>query len=109
MKASEIKQGQWYTNDKGRFRLVTGAPRVPRMLNKGTQDGIEFVTVSTTKRGQRALTAPFCSERMLGTRKQWVSTCTLITFARWAKRQATDDEAAAAIATLERFSVVGVL
>lgn len=88
MKASEIHTRAVYTNGLGRFRIVTGEGWYPLYRGQADADCIEYEAVRVDKKGPVAVAHPYNAHRT-----PYTHHATRSSFATWAKRLATDEEA----------------
>jgi len=95
MKTADIAVGTVYTNGKGRFRLVTAAgPDYKLYSNQENFDCIQFAAVNSTKKGLKFAKGSYAKDgSMLYSAGGNYHNSTRESFARWAEREATVEEA----------------
>ena len=96
MRRDQIKTSKVYSNGRGQFRIVTGEGDYPLFPGQTDHDCIEYETVTVGKRG------PVAVYRRDGCyRTPYTHHATRSSFATWAAREATDEEATMVRRTLE--------
>lgn len=96
MKRDQIKTGKVYSDGRGRFSIVTGEGDYPLFPGQTDHDCIEYETVRVSKRGPVAVEHHHNSYRT-----PYTHHTTRSSFATWAAREATDEEATMVRRTLE--------